>query len=79
MSKGEKMELEEYYDYLIDTNIVSEETLNVITSINGYNKNTLDDVLYCVTGYRDIKSYLYYEDNDTFKEYYSQDDVEEFI
>ena len=73
------MELYEYYNYLIDTDLVSEETLNIITSINGYNKNTLDDVLYCVTGYRDIKSYLYYEDKETFKEYYSQDDVKEII
>lgn len=73
------MELEQYYDYLIDTDIVSEETLNIITKINGYNEKTLDEVLYCQTSYRDIKNYLYYEDNDTFKEYYSQDDVEEFI
>lgn len=73
------MTLEEYYDYLIDTSIVSEETLNVITSINGYSKNTLDAILYCVTGYRDIKSYLYYEDKETFKEYYSPDNIKEII
>lgn len=73
------MNLEEYYDYLIDTNIVSEEALQLITNINGYSKNTLDDILYCVTSYRDIKSYLYYEDKETFKEYYSENDIEEFI
>ena len=73
------MELEEYYNYLVNTNIVSAETVNIITDINGYNKNTLDDILYCVTGYRDIEQYIYYEDNDTFKEYYSQDDIKEFI
>lgn len=73
------MELEEYYNYLIDTNIVSEETLNIITSINGYSKNTLDAILYCITGYRNIKSYLYDGDKETFKEYYSQDDVTELI
>lgn len=73
------MRLEEYYNYLIDTSIVSEETVNIITDINGYSKNTLDDILYCKTGYRDIKSYLCYEDNETFKEYYSQDDIKEII
>ena len=73
------MNLEEYYNYLIDTNIVSEEALQLITNINGYSWDTLNDVLYCVTSYRDIKSYIYYEDKETFKEYYSQDDVEEFI
>ena len=73
------MELEEYYNYLIDTNIVSEETLNIITSINGYSKNTLDAILYCITGYRNIKSYLYDGDKETFKEYYSKDAVTELI
>lgn len=68
------MRLEEYYNYLIDTNIVSEEALQLITNINGYNENTLDDVLYCVTGYRDLEQYLEAEDKETFKEYYSQDD-----
>lgn len=73
------MNLDLYYDYLIDSNIVSDDTLNIITDINGYNEQTLNDVLYCATGYRGIKSYLYYCDNNTFKEYYSQDDVKEFI
>lgn len=31
---------------------VSTETLNIITDINGYNMETLEDVLYSVTGYR---------------------------
>lgn len=73
------MELREYYNYLIDRHIVSGGALQLITDINGYNEQTLDDVLYCQTGYRDIKSYLYYEDKETFKEYYSQDDIKEII
>lgn len=31
---------------------VSEETLRIITAINGYNMETMEDVLYVVTGYR---------------------------
>ena len=73
------MRLEEYYNYLIDTDIVSEDSLRLITRINGYNEQTLDDVLYCTTGYRDIEQYLEYNDKETFKEYYSQDDIKEFI
>ena len=73
------MKLEEYYNYLIDMEIVSEDALRLVTYINGYNEDTLDSVLYCQTGYRDLEQYLYYEDNDTFKEYYSQDDIKEFI
>lgn len=73
------MELEEYYNYLIDTEIVSEDSLRLITRINGYNEQTLDDVLYCTTGYRDLEQYLEYNDRETFKEYYLQDDIEEFM
>ena len=73
------MELEQYYNYLIDTNIVSEETLNIITNINGYNEDTLDSVLYCQTGYRDLEQYLGAEDKETFKEYYQHDDDDELI
>ena len=68
------MNLEQYYNYLIDYEIVSQETLDIITSINGYNEKTLDDVLYCVSGYRDIEQYLEYEDTDTYNEYYNEDD-----
>lgn len=52
------MELNKYYNYLIDNGIASEETMQIITSINGYSKETLDSVLYCTTGYRNIDQYL---------------------
>lgn len=71
------MNLEEYYNYLIDYELVSGETLDIITSINGYNEETLDDVLYCVSGYRDIEQYLEYEDEDTYNEYYKEEDTED--
>ena len=56
------MELNEYYNYLIEYELVSNETLDIITSVNGYNEKTLDDVLYVVSGYHDIEQYLEYED-----------------
>lgn len=73
------MNLEQYYNYLLENEIVGEETLNVVTSINGYNEKTLDDVLYVKSGYRDIEQYLEYEDRETYEEYYgaSEDDEEE--
>ena len=71
------MNLEQYYSYLLDYELVSQETLDIITSINGYNEETLDDVLYCVSGYRDIEQYLEYEDTDTYNEYYKEEDVED--
>lgn len=71
------MELEEYYDYLINYEIVSEETLSTITSINGYNEKTLNDVLYCKSGYHDIEQYLEYEDKETYNGYYNNEEEEE--
>ena len=71
------MNLEEYYNYLINYELVSNETLDIITSINGYNEETLDDVLYCVSGYRDIEQYLEYEDKETYMEYYEKEEDEE--
>jgi hypothetical protein len=43
------------WDYLIDNDIAKEETLRIVTSINGYNEKSLNDILYAVTGYRNIK------------------------
>ena len=64
------MSLEDYYDYLINNIGVNEKTINCITSINGYNKNTFDNILYYFTGYRDLEQYTEYEDRETYKEYY---------
>lgn len=71
------MNLEQYYNYLLEYEIVDEETLNVVTSINGYNEKTLDDVLYVKTGYRDIEQYLEYEDRKTYEEYYGASEEDE--
>ena len=67
------MSLENYYDYLINNVGVNEEVINCITSINGYNEETLDNVLYYYTGYRDIEQYLECEDIETYREYYEID------
>lgn len=50
-----KDETAKIWDYLIDNNIASEDTLQVVTNINGYNVDTLNNVLYSVTGYRSIE------------------------
>ena len=52
------MILAEQWDYLIENGIVSEETLRVVTNINGYNQETINDVIHAVTGYRDIQQLI---------------------
>lgn len=45
------MEKNKAWDLLIEQG-VSEQTLQIVTSINGYSLDTLEDVLYAHTGYR---------------------------
>lgn len=47
----------ELWGFLLDNNIVSEETLQIVTDINGYTEETLLDVLYAATGYRTMEQY----------------------
>lgn len=47
--------IENIWDYLIENEIATEETLKIITAINGYSIETLNDVIYATTGYRDLE------------------------
>lgn len=47
------MSVDEMRDYLLDMG-VSEQTLQVVTDINGYSEQTMCDILYAVSGYRDF-------------------------
>lgn len=52
------MTTEEMYDYLMDNLGVSQETMSVVCCINGYSKETMEDILYAVTGYRYFDQYM---------------------
>ncbi len=43
------------WDYLLENNHASEETLKIVTSINGFTLETLEDVLYATTGYNSLE------------------------
>ena len=45
--------INEMWDTLLDLG-VSEQTLQVVTDINGYNEQSMKDILYSVTGYKDF-------------------------
>lgn len=45
------MTINEMWDTLINLG-VCEQTLQVVTSINGYNEGSMQDILYAVTGLR---------------------------
>ena len=46
------------YDFIIENGLASEETLQVVTWINGYSVETLNDVIYATTGYRSMDQYI---------------------
>lgn len=71
------MSLEEYENYLIENLGVDEEVISVVCAINGYNEQSLDDILYVKFGYRDIEQFLEYEDKETYNQYYGEDEEEE--
>ena len=45
------------WDLLIEHNIATENELQLISYINGWNIETLNDVLYVRTGYRDWEQF----------------------
>ena len=52
-----KNELDNYFDFLVGNYIATEEEIKLVTSINGYNETSLNDILYVRTGYRSIEQY----------------------
>ena len=65
---------EELWDAIIEEGIATEEELHLVTDINGYNNDTLNDVIYARTGYRDMEQY---EDLDEEDEDLEDEDLEE--
>lgn len=49
--------IENTWDNLVNYGIATEEELQLITDINGYNLEALNDVIYARTGYHDWEQY----------------------
>lgn len=50
--------IEQFWDLLSQYNIATENELQLVTTIKGYNIDTLKDVLYVRTGLRNIEQLL---------------------
>lgn len=46
---------DEIWDILLETGIATKDELILVTNINGYSVETLNDVIYARTGYRNIE------------------------
>lgn len=48
-----KEKIDQMWEWLVDEGIATEEELQLVTDINGYSLETLNDILFARTGYRD--------------------------
>lgn len=71
------LDLNKYYDYLVNYEIATGDEIDLVTTINGYNEKALDDILFVRTGYRDLEQYLMYEDKENYREFFEDDEEEE--
>ena len=51
----ENMDKNKLWDELVNLGIATDEELKLVTCINGYTEETLNDILYARTGYRSIE------------------------
>lgn len=56
MSK--EMTIEQAWDLLVTHTVATDEELKLVTNINGYKIETLNDVLFTRTGYRDLEQWM---------------------
>ena len=49
------IDIESTWVYLVDKGIATEKELQLITDINGYNMESLNDVIYSRTAYQDAE------------------------
>lgn len=54
-------DLNEYMENLIEYGIATGDEIILVTKINGWSIESLDDILYVRTGYRDWEQYTEYE------------------
>lgn len=52
------MDRMELWDAIVEHGIATEEELELVTAINGYHDDALNDVIFVRTGYRNIEQLL---------------------
>ena len=52
------MDRMEIWDAIVEHGIATEEELELVTAINGYHDDALNDVIFVRTGYRNIEQFL---------------------
>ena len=58
LTKVEKYKMDklnEIFDFIIEWEIATEDEIQLVTKINGWNEESLNDIIYVKTGYRDME------------------------
>lgn len=63
------------YDFIRANEIATESEIELVTNINGYSEETLNDIIYCRTGYHDVPQ-LYDCEPDNY--YFSEELLEAY-
>ena len=58
------MDIGTIWDAIIEYGIATEEELELVTAINGFRDDALNDVIYVRTGYRNIEQVLEEEEEE---------------
>ena len=45
------------YNFIVELEIATEQEIDLVTSIVGYNVETLNDIIYARSGYHDMEQY----------------------
>lgn len=53
----DKNSLDDYFDLLVEYGIATEEEIKLVININGYTGETLNDILFARTGYRNWEQF----------------------
>ena len=57
-------QFEEFYDYLVDYGVATEDEISLVCSINGSSVDTLNSILYSRTGLRSLEQWMKIELNE---------------
>ncbi len=52
------------WEFVVERDIATDEEIQLVVSINGYNEETLNNILYARTGYHDIEQIIEKEEEE---------------
>ena len=70
-------DVDKAYDFLLEFEFATEEEIDIVCAINGYNMETMNDILYYKTAYHDFEQLCECEQGFGYAEYLEIADDEE--